>query len=194
MTYQDDLDAHAEPREWLEARGLAKETWEAFGIGYVAKPGAGHGKYRNRIAIPYLDGRERIRGWRFRSLVPNADHKYLSPYKQPAHIFAVRATDHPKVIVTEGEFDAMVCWQLGFRACALPGAAIWKPQWKWLFRNAEEVVIALDGDDAGRKGRNKVWRDIDKVSNARVAELPSGKDITDMFLADPSGDSLKEIL
>lgn len=181
---------------YLLDRGLLHSTIERFRIGFVAHPAPGHAKYRGRIAIPYEDGMGRERGIRYR-VMPGDPHpaKYLAP-KGFNHLFAVRASDYPVVYLTEGEFDAMILWQLGYRAVCVPGAQAWQDEWRFLFRNCDEVVLCFDNDipkrdpvtqkvtNPGQMGQLKVYRSLESAGvTTRPAPLPRGVDINEAFLA-----------
>lgn len=173
--------------EYLRSRGLLHSTIERFNIGYVAKPAPGHARYRGMISIPYSDGLGRERGIRYRRLQGDGP-KYLAT-KGFDHLFAVRATDHGTVFLAEGEIDAMILWQMGYRAVGIPGAQAWKDWHRFLFRNCEEVVLALDNDEpkngrnAGQLGAAKVYRSLDRIGVVtRAVTLPRGSDINDAYL------------
>lgn len=187
-------DSPAAP--YLMGRGFKHSTIERFRIGFVSDPAPEHYAYRGRIAIPYEDGLGRERGIRYR-VMPGDTHpaKYLST-KKFSHLFAVRASDYPVVYLTEGELDAMLLWQLGYRAVGVPGSKMWQDEYRFLFRNCEEVVICFDNDipkrdpksgkviNPGQQGARKVWLSLDKAGViVRAANLPRGEDVNSAFLA-----------
>ena len=184
-------DSPAAP--YLLKRGLLHSTIERFRLGYVDKPAPGHHSYRGRLAIPYEDGMGRERGLRYRRIDGEKDFKYLAT-KRFSHLFAVRAADYPVVYLTEGEIDAMILWQLGYRAVAVPGAQAWQDEWKYLFRNCDEVVLCFDNDppqringkvvNPGQMGQVKVYRSLESAGVVtRQANLPRGVDINEGLLA-----------
>jgi DNA primase len=191
--------------DYLRSRGLLHSTIERFNLGYVAKPAPGHSRYRGMVSIPYSDGQGRERGIRYRALPGRDDGiRYLAT-KGFSHLFAVRATDHAKVFVTEGEFDAMVLWQLGYRAVGVPGTQVWQDYMRFLFRNCEEVVLTFDNDEPkrndrgrvinpGQAGAAKVYRSLERTGIVtRAVTLPRGQDITDAYLALGEG-GLRDLL
>ena len=54
------------------------------------------------------------------------------------------------VVVVEGFFDCMKVTQAGFPCVALMGSTMSKTQEKLLEKGFGEVILMLDGDDAGR--------------------------------------------
>ena len=167
--------------KYARERGLRHSTIDRFSLGYV---GSGH--YRGRMAIPYQDGMYRVRGIRYRAL-PGCrlnEVKYLAPYNQKAHIFAPRAADQAVAVICEGEMDAMSCWNVGIKACGIPGATMWQDHWALLFRNCDEVVLAFDADEAGAAGQRKVRRSLRQYGiDVRYPEVPEGNDINDLMLS-----------
>ncbi|RMD59415.1 MAG: DUF927 domain-containing protein, partial [Nitrospirae bacterium] len=97
--------------------------------------------------------------------------------------------DLPFIIITEGEFKALLLIQYGFYAVTgTAGALTWKQVWNSLF-NGLNVIIAYDNDEAGRRGSKKV-ADILKgrAKSVKVIRWPSymnnrdRKDVTDFFI------------
>lgn len=181
--------------EYLRSRGVLHSTIERFNLGYVGRLAVGgHWKYRGRLAIPYSDGMGRESGIRYRTL-PGDTHpaKYLAPQNFD-HLFAVRASDHGTVYITEGEIDAMILWQMGYRAVGVPGTKVWKPFHRYLFRNCEEVVVCFDFDEPkraengriinpGQMAAAKVYRDLEGIGVVtRAVKLPRGSDVNETYL------------
>lgn len=78
-------------------------------------------------------------------------------------------TGNYKVVwIVESIFNALTLWQLGIPAVALLGTGGGK-QYELLKRlPAREYVIALDNDDAGRKGTDKI---IQKLHNTKLLKV-----------------------
>ena len=98
--------------------------------------------------------------------------------------------DPAEIIVCEGEWDALVTNQFGFRAVTRTGAAkaAWKPEWSKLFKD-RVVYVCHDCDAAGQDANRKVARALAKVAReVRVVRLPypitdkHGKDLTDWWM------------
>jgi len=172
---------------WLFDRRIWADAILGWQLGFVEKPLKGDEDYVGCLTIPYFDGLGRERTMRFRPIADRPHpQKYLSRPKDPAHLFGVQYSDYPKVYITEGELDAIVLWQLGRKAVGVPGASLWKPVWKWLFRNTEEVVLIMDGDDAGQTGAGKIYRSLESINvPVRNVRPPGGHDVNSLFIADP---------
>lgn len=94
---------------------------------------------------------------------------------------------HSEVFICEGELDAMFLDQMGYPACAIPGALNFQEHWVTWFDDAKRVFVVLDADDAGRKGAAKIEQMLGR--RARIVELPvpqgqKSTDITEYFLRD----------
>ena len=175
----DNIEAwHPQAAIFYRARGLRHSTVHRFRLGRVKA-----GRYAGKLAIPYETGMYSVRGYRYRSL-DGREPKYISPAGFKAHIFAPRATNEAVAVLCEGEMDAMSCWNIGVKACAVPGANVWKDEWALMFRNCDEVILAFDADEAGATGRRKVRRSLERYGiDVRYAEVPEGNDINDLMLS-----------
>ncbi len=99
----------------------------------------------------------------------------------------------PYVIVTEGEFKALILNQKGFPAVSgTAGAGTWKKEWTGLFSNLN-VIIAYDHDSAGQDGTTTVVNNLKGVAKSvKTIAWPSfmefdvkgsdKKDVTDFFV------------
>jgi DNA primase len=196
--FQSDV-WEAEPAAFLEKRAFAHSTVDRFGLGYTGSWGdfGSLGDYRRSLAIPYEDGLGRLRKVRFRPLRPGwSGAKYLDLRGHEPHLFAVRAADNPTVYVAEGEIDTMTVWQVGYRAVGIPGAGMFKEQWKYLFRppHVDRVVLVLDPDKAGKRAAVRLYAWIKEVvDDVKTVSLPKGLDVNDT-LQRYGTDTLREAL
>lgn len=55
-----------------------------------------------------------------------------------------------RVILCEGETDALTLWQHGYTALALPGASMWKEEWLAFIPESAKVYVILEPDQGGR--------------------------------------------
>jgi hypothetical protein len=93
------------------------------------------------------------------------------------------------VLLCEGEIDALSALSHGYHAMTgTGGAATWKDSWTRRLAAhplAQEhgVVVAYDGDTAGREGAQKVARALSITDlDVCVATLPEGKDVNDVVV------------
>lgn len=193
--YRDAL--RDEDREYLtENRGLNADTILSRGLGY--SPGGrwlfdrlkddfgldeilASGLVTNKsgeprdhffgpgITIPYFADKQ-VAGLRWRNY-SNKGAKYLSPDGGSNRLYNTdSAYGADDLIVCEGEFDAMVLEQLGYRAVAVPGAGTWPQPWNSYVSDVKNVWIMGDPDDAGVAGAEKVRTTIGP--KARIITLP----------------------
>lgn len=142
--------------EDIRASGLVWDTGRDFF-------GAGN------IMIPYFDQGKcvQIRG-RDRTAVKN---KYKTPPGQPVLLFNTDTLmEGEEVILTEGEFDAMILEDLGYSAIGVPGAKLFQAEWIKFFSAARRVYICFDSDPPGVDGAEKVSAILG--AKARIVKMP----------------------
>lgn len=141
-----------ESRAYLHQRGVDDEAIAQYGIGYcpsgecawyrsplavesgVASP-RGTPSLAERITVPYVVDGE-VTDIRGRATRPDQNPKYKSLFGSSARRGAqypfnweravLRARIHKVLIVTEGEFKALVADRFGFACVALPGMTSWR--------------------------------------------------------------------
>lgn len=110
---------------------------------------------RDRITIPYhvAGNAVQIRGRSLRDGGP----KYLTPPRQEARLFNTDAVwNNDRVVLTEGEFDAMVAEQMGYNAVGCAGAKSWQDNWDSYFDGMKRVYVVFDNDAAGQLGADTI--------------------------------------
>ena len=177
-----------EAEDYLEARGIPLPVAMDYKLGVVTEPySAAHRKYVGRLAIPYTT-RAGIVTIRFRCL---AEHdckavkcaKYLGLKNADVPLYNVNALFNraDRLIITEGELDALVCSSLvGSPAVGCPGSNGWKPHFTRVVADFHTVVVVGDGDNAGRE---MVKHLEDELPNAVGVVLPDGEDINSLYLS-----------
>lgn len=85
-------------------------------------------------------------------------------------------------IIVEGYFDVMRIYELGFKNCvALCGTSLTNRHCELIYRYCNQVLIMLDGDDAGRLATNKsVVKARTKGLFAHLVDMPNGLDPDDL--------------
>lgn len=187
--YQKSLLSNVDVYEYLiKERGLTDETISKCRLGYseggllthlvnqgfqvsdVEATGLvnrfGNDFLDGQITIPYISFGEvtTIRGKRIGA-------KYLTLPGGGSHLYGVDSIRGERdVIITAGEFDAMVLQQMGFNACGAPGENVFKDEWVQQFDDAGRVFILYDNDATGTTGSEKVASRFGP--RARVASFP----------------------
>ncbi len=181
-------------RDVLKAKGFTAA--EMLSVGLLGEREGGRDpyvKFRHRLMIPIWDSKGRVVAFGGRALDPNQEPKYLnSPehllFKKgeilyPFHMARKAVRDMGYVLLVEGYMDAITCHLRGFpNALAALGTALTPSQARKVARLSREVVLAYDGDDAGRKAALRAASVLFQVGVVpRVVLLPPGED-PDSFL------------
>ncbi len=202
--YHDNLDTDA-VSYLTQERGLSPETIMKFQLGlsdgslfdflllqdFKAEDIFATGLVRSRehkdffesgmIIIPYFDQGHcvQLRG-RDRTATKN---KYKTPTGQTPLLYNTDTLLHAdEVIVTEGEFDAMILEEHGIAAVGTPGTRTFKPEFGRFFEEIPRVYICFDVDRPDRKGHLAGKEGAERTATiigakARIVELPLlGKD------------------
>jgi len=87
-----------------------------------------------------------------------------------------------RVLITEGEIDALTAIQAGQVGVGLPGWSHWKDEWIRDFRG-KDVILVMDADDAGQKGTLDIARRFIRAGYPppRQLILDKGKDLNEFF-------------
>ncbi|MEN9175832.1 DNA primase [Xanthomonas perforans] len=163
--------------------------------GLFSKNDRGHvyDKFRDRVMFPIFDRRGRVIAFGGRIMGAPADGrdpgpKYLnSPETALFHkgrelygLWQVRQANQKieRLIVVEGYMDVVSLFQFGVtQAVATLGTATTPEHAELLFRNAPDVYLCFDGDNAGRKAG---WRALESV----LPRMKDGRQAFFLFLPD----------
>lgn len=158
--------------EWLKSRGITEATIEAFNIDIYEHPMIG-----KCLRIP-------IQGGGFskyrRDPSQNITPKYLYDKGSRAFLYGLpHIKDAKRVLVTEGELDALVAWSHNVPAVSSTGGAnTFMAEWVEDLKD-KEVIICYDNDDAGAGGVVKVLSLIPTAKVVLIPDRPNIKDLTD---------------
>jgi len=166
----------------LPREGELVEGLKALGV--LNARGQEH--FRGCVTVPILDAQGNVCGIYGRR-IGNAEphHLYLAgPHRGVFNHHAARTSK--TVFITEAILDAMSLWQAGYHnVIALYGAQGWTADHEQLLRESatREVWLALDNDEAGRKGAEQLKEKLAALNVASVAvPWPEGvKDGNDFF-------------
>jgi DNA primase len=168
---------------WLSRRGLAKDTVKKWRLGFNPRDQKLSGLWVARgIVIPCLAAGQT---WYLKVRRASGQAKYSQVSGGQVALFgADTIATQDTVVVTEGEFDAMLLHQeagdlvgvvtLGSAAARLPDA--WVPY----LLGVQRLLVAYDTDAAGAQGAAR-WESVSSRAQ-RIVPL-SGKDVTDFYLA-----------
>lgn len=180
------------------ARGLWTKTAIYFELGWDRSAQA--------YTIPVRDEQGRLVNVRRYQIRPPRDRRKIwgvTGHNKPViYPINVLAKEPKSILLVEGELDAIICNQFGFRAVTRTGAArVWHPAWNKLFKGLV-VYVCHDMDTAGQDANRKVARSLTKSGvEVRVVRLPysvtekHGKDLTDWWLDhDADSDAFQRLL
>jgi len=181
--YHQDLmnDVHGSLSE-LRKRGINDETAQHFRLG-VSQECNGKSIEPSWV-IPTWTDDHTIGLVKYRTVPPSKKRMYREKDMQSV-LFNHHGLDTglSRVIVTEGEIDAISVWQSGHRnVVSVPaGAKSLKPEWIDTLTQFDEIVLVYDQDKAGIEGRSEVRKRLgeDKVL---ICELPVGMDCNDLLV------------
>ncbi|MBI4093713.1 DNA primase [Candidatus Kaiserbacteria bacterium] len=185
-----DLIDHLKTKKYSE-----RELLEA-GIAVRGERGI-RDKFRNRIMFPISDSAGRVVGFSgrvFGEHVSRDAPKYLnSPETQLFHKsrilygldkakLAIRK--HNCAVLVEGQLDLLASHQAGWgNTVAVSGTAFTGEHGTLIRRLTDNIVIALDPDEAGIKAAGRAARAaLQAALNVKVARLPAGLDPADLIL------------
>ncbi len=183
-------------RDHLAGKGVGAELMMEAGLlvhgDEIAVP---YDRFRDRIMFPIHDSRGRVVAFGGRAMSAEVSAKYLNSPETPLfhkgsllfnHHNARKAShDTGQVIVVEGYVDVIAMALAGFPQTVAPlGTALTEDQLTLLWRMADEPVICLDGDKAGRKAASRAidiaLPQLEPGKSLSFALLPDGQDPDDL--------------
>lgn len=183
---RDHLAGKGVPAELMTEAGLLVHGEE------IAVP---YDRFRDRVMFPIHDARGRVVAFGGRAMSSEVAAKYLNSPETPLfhkghllfnHHNARKAShDTGQVIVVEGYVDVIAMSLSGFPQTVAPlGTALTADQLGLLWRMADEPVICLDGDKAGRKAASRAidiaLPMLEPGKSLSFALLPDGQDPDDL--------------
>ena len=143
-------------------------------------------RFRNRIIFPIIDVNGAIVGFGGRA-TDDSEPKYLNSSESLAFdkgkvLYGLNRLTKLRplgnIILTEGYMDVIAMHQFGFEnAVASLGTSLTVEQAKLLRRNAKQILVAYDGDAAGKKATLKALEIFKNVGcDARAITFPEATD------------------
>lgn len=183
--------------DFFRKKGFSEREIVDAGLARKSEKGGLIDKFRNRIMFPISDNAGRVVGFSGRSFGEQASPdapKYLNSPETPLYhkskiLYgfdrakqAIRK--HNFAVLVEGQMDLLASHQAGFsNTVAVSGTALTPEHSTLLKRMTENLVIALDADEAGIKAAGRAARAaLASGLNVKVAALPDGLDPADLIL------------
>lgn len=209
----------------LEKRGVKPETIEQFGVGYapnswesltkfllkrgfihqeiidsglgVASKSGSYDRFRGRITFPLIDGKDKLRGFSGRVLLP-AEPKYINTpqtaiFDKSNFLFGLNLAkgeirNKKEAILVEGEMDVILPFQAGFKnIVASKGTALTQGQIDLIKKYTQNLSLGFDMDLAGDSACRRGIEIADKAGlDIKVIQLEGGKDAAEVVKDDPA--------
>ncbi|MGB1249710.1 MAG: DNA primase [Candidatus Promineifilaceae bacterium] len=202
-------------RTHFETQGYTQAELIEVGLLTVnEEKGTIYDRFRNRLMFPIWGKEGRVLGFGARTLDPDGVPKYLNSPQTPLfdkssllyglHFAQRDIREARQAVVVEGYMDVIRAHEAGFRnVVAQMGTALTEPQLQ-LLKRVNQIVIALDADEAGIKATERglqvagvtlTRRDTQEVNgrlvaqarmraNIAVVSMPEGKDPDDIIRED----------
>ena len=161
---------------YLAERGLSAQLIAEFGVGYC-----GRGSMAGRICFPIHDAAGQLVAYagRWPGEPPEEIERYLLPakFEKSRVLYNLnRVADTEHVVLVEGYWSTIRLHGLGVPVVALMGSSISAEQIVLLREHGIRfVTLLLDGDDAGRRGRERVLPDLSAEFFVSAPLLPDGE-------------------
>lgn len=199
--------------------GCAPESWDALcsamkekgyterelydaGLVRRGKKGGVYDAFRGRLMFPVIDVRGNVIAFSGRAL-GDVEPKYLNSPETPVfskshNLFGLNLAKKSKsgyIILVEGNIDVVSLHQAGFdSAVASLGTSLTPEQARLISRFKQEVVIAYDADEAGKKAAQRAIGILEKLElKVRVLTVRGAKD-PDEFIKAKGPEAFQNLL
>ncbi|MEC0230334.1 DNA primase [Paenibacillus alba] len=175
----------------LDKRGFDLALMERGGLISAKHEGNGYvDKFRERVIFPICDATGKVIAFGGRSM-GDAQPKYLNSPESVLfnksrtmynlHQARPNMRKLQQAVLFEGYVDVIKAWEAGIsNGVATMGTALTKEHAALLNRNADQIVVCYDGDQAGQSAAFKSIPILEATgSRVAVAMLPDGKDPDD---------------
>ncbi len=171
--------------EYLSSRGITREAMQKYDVKTRISP---DGRPKD-MGFPYPNGSYKIRTLDKKGFYTQGDISKAGLFGR--NKFA--ASSHKTVTITEGELDALSLWQtirapvVSVHSASSAGTDCSVDR-SWL-NSFERIVLAFDGDEAGRQAASKVAKLFD-YNKVYMVSFPGGarKDANDYTAAGEDGE------
>ncbi len=182
--------------DFLKKKGYSEKEMIDAGLAKKSDRGTLSDKFRNRIMFPISDSAGRVVGFSGRIFGAEASPeapKYLNSPETPLFhksriLYGFDKAKLPMrklncAILVEGQMDLLASHQAGWgNTVAVSGTAFTADHAALIKRMTENLVIALDPDEAGFKAAGRAARAaLASGLNVKVAQLPKGLDPADLI-------------
>lgn len=174
--------------DFLTTKGFSVAEMLDSGLILASEKKRHYDRFRNRIMFPIVNPRGQIVGFGGRLMAAGQNGpKYLNSPETPifSKSYELYNLNHCKnfleegrLFIVEGYMDVISLYEKGIKnTVAALGTAFTPFHGKILERYASEVIIAFDGDSAGKSATEKAMNILKKTSlNVKILNLPINED------------------
>lgn len=178
---EEELESYRFTVPYMYERGLTDEIIDRYDIGFDGN----HIPENKNKPVPCVTFPVKDRLGRclfiFRRSVEGRYFNYPTGVEKPVYGLYELKPGTKTVVVCESAFNMMTCVRHGYEAVALfgTGNSLQMQQLKEL--GVQRFIIALDPDEAGARGTEKLRRNLSKVAFiSEIRGIPTGKDLNDL--------------
>ncbi|MCY3872940.1 MAG: DNA primase [Rhodobacteraceae bacterium] len=195
--------------QYLTGKGVSLD--DLIETGLVVQPDDGkspYDRFRDRIMFPIRDPQGRCIAFGGRALNRRAPAKYMNSPASPVfdkgrtlfNLAPARSAlgGNGQLIVVEGYMDVVALVSAGIANTVAPlGTSITESQLRVMWRTCPELVITLDGDEAGHRAAMRLidlaLPLLEPGRALRFVMMPDGKDPDD-FIREKGADAMRTLL
>ena len=155
-------------------RGFTEESIEYFKLGLKEVDG------KSTIVIPFFDKTDTCVGLKYYYFTnPAGVSKMRFEKNSKIQAYNLNNIDVTKeLVVTEGEFDAITAWQVGYKnTISIPNGASGINGWTQEIEGGSTYLLCFDNDQAGQEGANRFAEQVGRSVCFRV--FPKLKDLNE---------------
>jgi len=173
--YHQALLKDQEALSYLKGRSITMESTKRFKLGLSQENGT------RWLSIPHFQG-EVLTNIKFRSLPPALKTFRRVPDCKSILFNVDCLAGQKEIYITEGEFDAIILLQAGFKNVigSTIGAGSFDPDWIDQLKRLSKIFLCYDPDEAGQKGARSLAKRLG-YNRCFNVELPEGQDTNDFL-------------
>ncbi|GAA3225859.1 toprim domain-containing protein [Actinocorallia longicatena] len=170
--------------ELLRSRGLSDDRIVETGLVRRSRHGRLYDHFRDRVMFPIRDPYGRIAGFIGRTADDVGGPRYLNcpdteRFHKGALLYTLPTARPARPVLVEGPLDALAVRLTGVPAAAPCGTRLTAEQAAML---GDDVLVAMDGDPAGRRGAVQAWEHLASLpGRIGAVVLPAGRDPADLL-------------
>jgi len=179
-------------QQYAESKKLPVDFLQSLHVGERMKKGV------PRIMLPYFDSEGKKTGTRMQQSLNgssqliwqnnNKPSLYGLWRMRPLHDCKENGGTNTKIILVQGESNALTLWYYGYPALGIPGVTAWQSDWQ-KYIECREVFVWQEPDEIGRFFIEKIGRDIQAINILQPPE--NRKNISECHIA---GDNIPELI